>query len=280
MKKNHLIILMFMALIFSSCSNDNDILVKNSELPPPKLTISALNNIGIFEEYSFRLTLNEDAASNEYYIERLSAYDSIKISISGIEKELTFFKKDNSEKGYYINYQIKHNFELPGNYVSYLKVFKNNESIITDSLNITATNNKDVLNMYWHQNGYPNQFNLDYKSDFLDDYFVGGFSTNPSSAITLQCYIKVPSELRYSPELSKLENDKLKRLIINLYGDPQYTTLTNSNIRDIYKENFQDTYISSDDIVDAIWFTEKTKIVLFGDKYGNYYNYIVSFEEL
>lgn len=151
MKTHILIIITF---LFYSCSkeDDNSQFEIENQNTVPELVLKSQNQTNIFEKHHFMFDIKEKINFGEYdyFIERISLYDSIIVSISGIDKKLAFFKKDSSfEKGYFITNDIKHYFEKPGTYTSYIKGYQKDLITYIDSLKIAVNNDKDILNANW-----------------------------------------------------------------------------------------------------------------------------------
>lgn len=223
------------------------ITVKVTELP--RLAVKQAKG-NIFSLMNFYLSANN---SKSVLSELSEVCDSIVWTVKGEAGSHRVFQHDNNSTRFVKEWG--HCFTLPGNYETYLSVWKNNKIISLDKLDITITNDNDFLEFNWKDITKPTQAWTVY-ADVL--------GSNPKLITTYDLNGTVPSiEVRILGGDISQNYTTLHSYFSKLYSQPTYEdSKEKQKIFQLYEELFSEQKKYPYDHPCAIWVTEHTHFAL------------------
>lgn len=260
MKK--LFLILPLLALFSCESSDID-LFQDTEIIPviEDELIASVSNPNVLEQVEFRYRVKTDG------LHMNQLYDSIKFSVSGIDKELLVYNIAFEDPGNPYGNPAEsargnwyHYFITAGNYQARLYGYKNNEKKTLDVVDFTVTQPFDFYNIDWNNYtvGKKSYFNEINRISLITEVKIVGNYIN----------LKPAAEVTYGFDdenwpYSESTNEEAKAILysntIGAYGLPTYTE--QDNLNDLFAQNFS-INLSENEFIHNIWITEKSKIAL------------------
>lgn len=257
---------LFTALVFSSCSGDdddmfgkgddgngddggsgnaeNELFVLNLNVKEDQKNIFDLVEFGILPEKSITL-----AGLREHY-------DSLVWKVSGLEGSHKVFEYTDYSSS--LSFKWSHNFFLPGDYETYLLGYKDDKVIYGDTMSVKIVNDKDFLGYNWKDIEGSIGHSVGYVDVLLEDKnkvtYQDMHQNTPSVELSLWLNGH-QDEQAFIRESEKMLSD----YITSLYSSPTYD-LTDDALLEKYNSLF--TYKKESAYPQCIWLTPKSKIVL------------------
>ncbi|SFK46944.1 hypothetical protein [Proteiniphilum acetatigenes] len=222
--------------------------VKVTEYPMPRLAVKQPGG-NIFDIMSFYL---RNDSSEPVFNELSSVCDSIVWSVKGQSGSYRVF--DYKGHGSDLVMEWGHCFLFPGEYETYLTVWKDNNEIFCDQLDISVTDDKDFLAYDWKDITKTSQAWTAY---------VDVLGSNPGLMTSYSFNGPVPSvEVVLSSDRDQ-SYDILYSYFSKLYAEPAYEDhKEKQKMFQLYDELFSEQKKYPHDYPCAIWVTEHANIVL------------------
>lgn len=223
--------------------------VNVTEYPMPRLAAKQPKG-NIFDTMSFYL---HNDSSEPVFNELSSVCDSIVWTVKGQNGSYRVFDYDGSNS--HLAMEWGHCFMFPGEYETYLTVWKDNKEIFRDQLDISVADDKDFLAYDWKDitktsqawtGGYADV--LGSSPDLMTSYNLNG--TVPSVEVLLWSNRNQSYDILYS-------------YFSKLYSEPTYEDhKEKQKMFQLYDELFSGQKKYSHEYPCAIWVTERANVVL------------------
>lgn len=244
------------ALLFSCSESDEDEMLLRK---PVSVTLMVKQNAGsVFESIDFKLGVDKAVT----LLQLINSYDSLVWIVPDLGRFNlldTSFKNDSYANHFVFSWA--HVFVHPKSYVTILKGYKDNQVILSDSVEVDIENGKDFLVFNWKDVTESSGNLIGYQNVFMNDseWFTRCSVESGKQSIELFLINTLEEDEK---EFSKNSLRKMFELASELYLKPYYSREKDpSSLLAEYNELFIN---KTDDNLSPlyIWLTPKSKIVL------------------